>query len=124
MHQLGLDRGRRSPVSRAVQWLEQVQGADGAAPSLWFRDSTHGTAKVLEACAEVGLLNSSMAAKARTWLLSHQRSDGAWPSEAVEGPPDGGTVEETAWAVYSLLRAGESPWQATIVRAVEWLAAR
>jgi squalene-hopene/tetraprenyl-beta-curcumene cyclase len=124
LHQLGCGRGRRSPVSRAIQWLERVQGTDGAAPSLWFRDSTHGTAKVLEACAELDLLDSSTAAKASDWLRDHQRSDGSWPSEVVEGPPDGGTVEETAWAAYSLLRAGEPPWHPNLAKAIDWLVAR
>jgi squalene-hopene/tetraprenyl-beta-curcumene cyclase len=39
-----------------------------------------------------------------------------------EGPPEGGTVEETAWATYSLLRAGASPWDEEIVGAVRSLA--
>jgi squalene-hopene/tetraprenyl-beta-curcumene cyclase len=121
LHQFGVTGGRRSPIARALDYLRETQRPDGAAPSLWFRDSTHGTAKVLEAYAGLGLSDRPVATKARGWLLRHQRADGAWPAEVVEGAPDGGTAEETAWSVYSLLRAGESPRRREIERAVGWL---
>lgn len=115
---------RRSPISHALRYFETAQQSDGALSSLWFRDSTHGTAKVLEAYAELDRLTDPVAVRARRWLLDHQRADGAWPGTVVEGPPDGGTVEETAWAVYSLLRAGQPASNDQIARAVEWLVDR
>src|SRR5918999_607586 len=45
---------------------------------------------------------------------------GAWPRAVTVGVP-GGTVEETAWATYSLLLAGEDPWSGPVVSAIEWL---
>lgn len=122
--QHGLRNGRRSPVARALRYLRSAQDTDGAFSSLWFRDRTHGTAKVLEAYAGLGLANDPVAVKARQWLLDTQLADGAWPGKAHEGPPDGGTAEETAWAVYSLLCAGFDPWDERIVRAVRWLVER
>jgi squalene-hopene/tetraprenyl-beta-curcumene cyclase len=75
----------------------------------------------LETCAELGLTDHPMAREASRWLLDHQRPDGAWPSKVVEGPPDGGTAEETAWALFSLLSAGISPHDRQVVDAVGWL---
>jgi squalene-hopene/tetraprenyl-beta-curcumene cyclase len=125
LHQYGVTRGgRRSPIERALRYLATAQQTDGSLYSLWFRDYTHGTAKVLEAYAELGRVSDPVATRAREWLLANQRADGAWPAKVEEGPPDGGTAEETSWAVYSLLRAGHDPWDEQIVRAVEWLADR
>jgi squalene-hopene/tetraprenyl-beta-curcumene cyclase len=121
MHEYGVPRGSKSPIDRALRYFEAVQESDGSIGSLWFRDSTHGTAKVLETYAELGQEKDQVPTKACAWLMANQRPDGAWPANVVEGAPDGGTVEETAWALYSLLRAGQSPWNEQLVRAVEWL---
>ncbi|MFE0805553.1 prenyltransferase/squalene oxidase repeat-containing protein [Streptomyces sp. NPDC058812] len=120
-HRLGIGRGPKSPVDKALRWFETTQQADGALPSLWFRDSTHGTAKVLETYAELGDVASTVPVRARAWLLENQRADGAWPEKAIEGAPDGGTAEETGWALYSLLRSDLPCWDERLVRAVEWL---
>jgi squalene-hopene/tetraprenyl-beta-curcumene cyclase len=108
-------------IRRALRYFAAAQNADGSIPSLWFRDCTHGTAKLLETYAELGMTADPVAVKARRWLLASQRDEGAWPGKIVEGAPDGGTVEETAWAAYSLLRSGESAWDPQIVRAVDWI---
>lgn len=122
LHRYGVPAaGRRSPIERALRYLAAAQGPDGSLASLWFRDSTHGTAKVLEAYCELGRADDPVAARAGEWLLANQRADGGWPAKVEEGPPDGGTAEETGWALYSLLRAGHDPWDERIVRAVEWL---
>jgi len=122
LNRFGDPRTPRSPIGRALSYYQRIQQPDGATPSLWFRDSTHGTAKVLEAYADLGLAHDPVAAKARAWLLGNQRSDGAWPVTVQVGMP-GGTAEETGWALYSLLRAGEPAWTPSISRAVEWLLA-
>ena len=121
MHAYGIAYGPKSPVDRALRYFEATQHADGCLRSLWFRDSTHGTAKVLETYAELGRQDDPVAARARDWLLATQRTDGSWPGKVIEGAPDGGTAEETAWAVYSLLKAGMPAADDRIVRAVEWL---
>lgn len=123
LQEYGMARGRRSPIGRALHYFGRAQQPDGAVPSIWFRDSTHGTAKVLEAYADLGQIDELVAVRARRWLLANQRPDGAWPSN-VEVGVAGGTVEETAWAVYSLLRAGQSPWDDQISIAIQWLADR
>lgn len=122
--ELGLASPRSSRIDRALSYFQQAQEPDGSIGSLWFRDSTHGTAKVLETYAELGSPAETVPSRAAEWLLETQREDGAWPAEAVEGAPEGGTVEETAWALYSLLRAGHSPSEENLARAAEWLVER
>lgn len=114
--------GSGRALSRALRYFAKSQAPDGSFSSLWFRDRTHGTAKVLEAYADIGRPRDPVAARARRWLLDSQRSDGGWPGKAEEPPPDGGTAEETAWALYSLLRAGQPADDEQITRAVRWLA--
>ena len=120
-HDYGAGLGGRSPLNRATAYLEGNQAADGSFSSLWFRDRTHGTAKVLETYAQFGMPGHPVARAAARWLLDHQREDGAWPSKVVEGPPDGGTVEETAWALFSLLTAGFPAEDRQLTAAVGWL---
>lgn len=121
LRQFSAGGGLRSPVEQAFSYFEAEQESDGGIPSLWFRDRTHGTAKVLETYAEFGRESHSVPVRAREWLLASQRADGAWPASATEGAPEGGTAEETAWSLYALLRGGQSPWDDQVTRAVEWL---
>lgn len=120
LHQLGLPGHAKSPVGRGMRYLAGEQQPDGSAASLWFRDSTHGTSKLIETYAELGRVDDAVVAKAQQWLLDNQRDDGSWPATVVEGPASG-TAEETAWAVYSLLRAGRSPQSPEVSRGVQWL---
>ncbi len=121
LHHYGQPQHPRSPIGKALRYLNAEQQPDGGASSLWFRDSTHGTSKLIETYAEIGRSGDPAVAKAARWLLDHQRADGAWPSTVVEGPPPGGTAEETAWAVYGLLRAGQPAASEAITRGVDWL---
>jgi outer membrane protein OmpA-like peptidoglycan-associated protein len=45
---LGLPQYPRSLVGRALGYLARTQQRDGAHPSLWFRDATHGTGIEIE----------------------------------------------------------------------------
>ena len=121
LHQYGIREDPKSPIGRALKYFQGEQEPDGSFSSLWFRDSTHGTAKVLETYAELGRAEDPVATRAGQWLLANQRTDGAWPAEVIEGAPEGGTAEETAWALYSLLRSGRSPSEDQIVRGIQWL---
>ncbi len=112
----------QATLARALKYFKAAQASDGSFSSLWFRDWTHGTAKALEAYADLGLAADPVAVRARQWLLGSQRADGAWPGQVEEGPPEGGTVEETSWALFSLLKAGHPPWDQQVIKAVEWLA--
>jgi len=98
-------------VARALRSVEAARAADGSLPSVWFRGRVHGTARVLEAFAALGLAGRPAAAGARRWLLASQAADGSWS----------GTAEETAWALFALLAVGEPADAGPVVRAVSWL---
>ncbi|MBO0806734.1 MAG: hypothetical protein J2P32_00320 [Actinobacteria bacterium] len=120
---LGVTRDSQPAIGRAFRYFARAQDADGGIPSLWFRDRTHGTAKLLEAYAHFGQAGEETAQRARRWLIATQREDGGWPLTAADGSPADATAEETAWALYSLLAAGEPAWDDHITAAVDWLAA-
>lgn len=112
---------RPAVLRRALAYLARVQRYDGSFGSVWFREATAGTASVLEALADCGLMHTEMAARARDHLVRSQNDDGSWAG--LRGQP--GTAEETAWAVMALLRcpADDATRQAAR-RGARWLVAR
>jgi squalene-hopene/tetraprenyl-beta-curcumene cyclase len=112
-----------TPTARALAWLRDHQAADGSASSVWFRDDTHGTSRVLESFVDTRRGAAPTAKRARRWLLDNQADDGGWPRRHVL-PPRGTTVEETGWALYALLKAGEDPRSEAVLRAVDWIVER
>ncbi|SES14521.1 squalene-hopene/tetraprenyl-beta-curcumene cyclase [Lentzea xinjiangensis] len=104
-----------SRVRRAVRWLGRAQLPDGSHESVWYREHTMGTAAVLETFARCGRAGDETAVRARTWLIGTRNSDGSWGDG--HGAP--GSVEETGWAVSSLLAAGEDP--SVVAAGVRWL---
>ncbi|WHT16169.1 prenyltransferase/squalene oxidase repeat-containing protein [Crossiella sp. CA-258035] len=103
-------------IRRALRWLDRAQLPDGGYESVWYREHTMGTAAVLETFVRCGQTGSTAAVRARDWLLGARNADGSWGDG--HGAP--GTVEETGWAVSSLLAAGEREAAADGVR---WLLA-
>jgi squalene-hopene/tetraprenyl-beta-curcumene cyclase len=110
-------------IARGLGYLTEHQEADGAIESVWFRDNTHGTSRLLEALTDCGRGGTPEAGAARKWLLANQAADGGWPLRH-ELPPEGSTAEETAWALFALLKGGEDPRAGAMLRAVEWLVDR
>jgi squalene-hopene/tetraprenyl-beta-curcumene cyclase len=109
-----------TPVGRALNYLASAQEPDGSIESVWFRDNVHGTSRLIETFATVGRVTSPVVTRARKWLLDNQADDGGWPKK-FNLPPAHATAEETAWAVYSLLKGGEDPSAAAITSGIEWL---
>jgi squalene-hopene/tetraprenyl-beta-curcumene cyclase len=111
---------------RAFRWLKQVQQADGSWLPLWFGNQhapddvnpTYGTAKVLAAYRDCGIMHLREACRGVQWLRQSQNSDGGWGAGA--GTPS--SVEETALAVEALLRDRQS--QEAASRGVAWLCDR
>ncbi|GAA4870084.1 prenyltransferase/squalene oxidase repeat-containing protein [Saccharopolyspora cebuensis] len=116
----GLPDSPGSALARALEYLRAHQDGDGSIASVWFRDNTHGTSRLLEAFVETARGSAPAAESARAWLLANQAEDGGWPRHH-ELPPRGSTAEETAWALFALLKAGADPRGPGVLRAVEWL---
>ncbi|MET0134634.1 MAG: prenyltransferase/squalene oxidase repeat-containing protein [Kibdelosporangium sp.] len=120
LQRFGLRDSPGSAIARALAYLNKHQDDDGSISSVWFRDNTHGTSRLLEAFIDSRSGSAPAAVAARKWLLANQAGDGGWPLKH-ELPPRGSTAEETAWALFALLKGGEDPRSPAILRAVEWL---
>lgn len=120
LHRFGERSSPGSPIARGLEYLRRHQQDDGSIASVWFRDNTHGTSRLLEAFVETGNAADRAARSASRWLLDNQADGGAWPLRH-ELPPTGVTAEETAWALFALLKSGEDAHGPAVLRAVDWL---
>lgn len=119
LHAVGRLAERPRILERALAYLRREQRYDGSFASIWFREATAGTASVLEALADCGLLDSDIAVRARDYLLRSQNDDGGW--SGLRLAPS--TAEETAWAVMALLRCPHDTSVMNVARrGAEWLA--
>jgi squalene-hopene/tetraprenyl-beta-curcumene cyclase len=114
-------------ISEGLVHLSTFQRPDGSWLPLWFGNQhatddinpTYGTARVLAAYRDLGMMDSEPAKRGVSWLLKNQNEDGGWGG--IKGTPS--SVEETSLAVEVLLDAPATP-QAAIERGLEWLIGR
>jgi squalene-hopene/tetraprenyl-beta-curcumene cyclase len=108
-----------------VKYLSRQQRPDGSWLPLWFgnqhaRDDenpTYGTARVLAAYRDLGLMHDKAAQRGVGWLVANQNPDGGWGGGL--GTPS--SLEETALAVELLLDAAP---EEVIQRGLAWIVER
>jgi squalene-hopene/tetraprenyl-beta-curcumene cyclase len=96
-------------ITPAFDYLRRAQRPDGSWVPLWFGNQfapddanpTYGTARVLAAYRDLGMMNEEPARRGVAGLISAQNADGGWGGAA--GVPS--SMEETALAVEVLLDA-------------------
>ncbi len=114
-------------VSGGLTYLGRNQRPDGSWLPLWFgnqhapddENPTYGTARVLAAYRDLGVMDSKQARHGIAWLLRAQNDDGGWGGG--RGTPS--SMEETALAVEMLLDAGPGAEEA-VGRGLAWLIQR
>ena len=100
-------------IDRGLEYLAHQQSGDGSWAPLWFGNQHHpqeenpvyGTARVLLAYRDLGLIHTPPAEKAVGWLIANQRQDGGWGG----GGQTASGVEETAVAVEALVARHDDP---------------
>lgn len=115
----------REAMERGLAFLARGQRPDGSWLPLWFGNQhapddinpTYGTARVLAAYRDFGLLGSEQARRGFAWLAANQNEDGGWGG--LKGTPS--SMEETALAVEVLLDGEASPG---VERGLAWLIER
>ena len=105
------------PVRKALSYYRKNQNRDGSFDSLWFRIHTSGTAAVIEALADLDLVEDPMVGRAARWLVGHGNEDGGWG----DGHGAASTAEETAWATAALMRLEDGAYGEEIEGGIRWL---
>ena len=112
-------------IGRGLAYLAKQQRSDGRWLPLWFgnqyeaeeENPVYGTARVLLAYRDLGLMDLEPARRGLNWLVAHQRKDGGWG-----GGPEGSSVEETAVAVEALWAGGLTADSQPVLEAgLRWL---
>ncbi|MBY0525837.1 MAG: squalene--hopene cyclase [Gemmataceae bacterium] len=111
-------------IASGLGYLARQQRADGSWVPLWFgnqhapddENPTYGTARVLAAYRDLGLMDGETAQRGIAWLLGVQNADGGWGGAANVAS----SIEETSLAAEVLLDAGPSATQA-VDRGLAWL---
>lgn len=131
------DTGNDSPsikraTARGLAFLEKQQRSDGRWIPLWFgnqyqpdeENPIYGTARVLLAYRDLGLLDNPAARRGLRWLAGQCDDEGGWGAVPESGGRRCGlsSVEETAVAVEALLGAADEPsLQPVVEKGLNWL---
>ena len=123
----GDDRTVSRAVSRGDDWLRRTQARDGSWRGAWGVQFIYGTFFGVRGLLAAGATPDDPALRsACRWLLDRQQRDGGW-GEHHSGCLTGryvahteSQVIQTAWALITLLEAGDSNWTA-IERGVRFL---
>jgi len=120
-------------IQRGLDYLAKQQRPDGSWIPLWFGNQHHrdeqnpvyGTARVLLAYDDLGLIDGEPARRGLAWLAANHCSDGGWGIRGGENEAaDISSVEETAVAVRALLSGYRDPsLRPAIKKGLGWLTA-
>jgi squalene-hopene/tetraprenyl-beta-curcumene cyclase len=120
-------------ISRGLDFLARSQRPDGSWLPLWFgsqfqpdeENPVYGTARVLLAYRDLGLIESDPAQRGIAWLEAHQNPDGGWgdcPPELASSAAQVSTVEETSVALEALFsERAAAPIDSVLSGGLEWL---
>jgi len=106
-----------------MKYLARTQRADGSWLPLWFgnqhmpddENPTYGTARVLAAYRDLGMMNTEPAKCGIAWLAQNQNPDGGWGGG--RGSPS--SIEETALALDVLVDVGDAI--ESVNKGIAWL---
>ncbi|MBI5113589.1 MAG: squalene--hopene cyclase [Rhodovulum sp.] len=127
--QLGETPQSSAPMAHALDYLRRLQLPDGSWYGRWGMNYIYGTWSVLCALNAAGIGRDDPAVrKAADWLIRIQNVDGGWGEDGssykleYQGyEPAPSTASQTAWALLSLMAAGEVD-HPSVARGVAWLA--
>ena len=117
-------------IRRAEKRLRALQRKDGSWRGVWGVHFLYGTLFAVRGLVAAGARPDDPALRrACSWVRAHQHADGGW-GEDPRGCLDGTFVDrdqsqsiQTAWALMTLLEAGDPTWSA-IARGADWLIGR
>jgi squalene-hopene/tetraprenyl-beta-curcumene cyclase len=110
-------------LNEGMTYLARTQRPDGSWLPLWFgnqhmpddKNPTYGTARVLAAYRDLGMMDTEPARKGIAWLTQNQNLDGGWGGG--RGSPS--SIEETALAVEVLIECSpHAPREDVVTRSV------
>ncbi len=108
------------PIERALAYMRREQEPDGCWFGRWGVNYIYGTGSVLPALQAIGeKMDQPAVLQAVEWLAARQNDDGGWGEScasyvdpSLRGSGES-TASQTAWALISLLAAGEADHTAT-----------
>ena len=114
-------------MQRGIAFIISEQESDGSWYGRWGTNYIYGTWSALSALNAVGMdMSEPFVRKAVDWLKVHQREDGGWGEDGATYWQErryeckASTPSQTAWALLSLMAAGEAEDPA-VARGVEHL---
>lgn len=123
LYEAGIKTGNKAYIKnalKAVDWFIIHQLEDGSWRDGWLHMNIPGTALSIAALRKLGLPSTHASIqKAAFWLCKNQLSNGAWGLQNVNVNPETNAphelssldppgVEPTAWAVYGLIKSGDT----------------
>lgn len=127
------DSTLQNAIDSGVEYLKKTQRADGSWLPLWFGNQDqpddinpfYGTAKVIQAFADLELLDTKAAEDGLNWIVQNQNADGGFGGGVSVTYSDStlgqSSVEETALCTDALLNSDQAEHRSAAIKGVDWL---